>query len=124
MRLSYSYDINTCQISIDGPLGSQEAAISSDEGLAVSCRLPRQNRTREHFTFGAASKRLQLRYWNRELIRRCAFYDDLGEYITSNLAEYSPVPDLTPIPDYPISVDWSLEHNERNLYRFRSERQR
>ena len=31
---------------------------------------------------------------------------------------FKPVPDVLPIEDFPISVDWTLERNRRNLYVF------
>ena len=117
MRLSYTYDINTPakQRIYDSILINN--GVSSDEGsLYLETPLGKLYEGILQFA-GCVQKICNMRYWSREIIRS-AFYDDLGEYITSNLAEYSPVPDLTPIPDYPISVDWSLEHNERNLYVF------
>ena len=39
-------------------------------------------------------------------------------YITSDLAQFDPVAEQYPIPDYPISVDWQLTHNNRNFYVF------
>ena len=49
---------------------------------------------------------------------RSAFYDDLKEYVTSELRQFSPVPDMSPLSDYPINVDWFLEHNNRRFYVF------
>ena len=58
-----------------------------------------------------------MRYWTREIVRS-AFYDDLAQYIINELSTFTPQPDLTPIPDYPISVDWSLVHKNRSFYVF------
>lgn len=66
---------------------------------------------------GCVQKVCNMRYWNRETVRR-AFYDDLEEYITTALNQFSPVPDQAPIHDYPITVDWSLTQNDRSFYVF------
>ena len=66
---------------------------------------------------GCAQKVCNMRYWGREVIRS-AFYDDLKAYITSDLAQFEPIADQYPIPDYPISVDWQLTHNNRDFYVF------
>ena len=44
--------------------------------------------------------------------------ENLGLYITGELTEFHPVADISPILDYPISVDWSLTHQDRNFYVF------
>ena len=58
-----------------------------------------------------------MRYWSRE-ITRSVFYDDLSDYVTAKLPQFSPVPDLFPISDFPNSVDWFLKHNSQNFYLF------
>ena len=66
---------------------------------------------------GCAQKVCNMRYWNREVIRS-TFYDDLGDYIASEMTVFSPMADQFPMSEYPISVDWHLTHNERNFYVF------
>ena len=66
---------------------------------------------------GCVQKVCNMRYWTRE-VPRSSFYDDLGEYITTELAPLSPIADVFPLPDYPVGVDWSLTHNERAFYLF------
>ena len=61
---------------------------------------------------GCVQKVCNMRYWARE-VPRSTFYDDLGKYVTTELAPFSPVADPFPLPDYPVGVDWSLTHNER-----------
>ncbi len=67
---------------------------------------------------GCVQKVCNMRYWSRETVRN-AFYDDLKDYVTTGLTQFGPVANQAPLPDYPvISVDWSLTHNNRNLYLF------
>ena len=66
---------------------------------------------------GCVQKVCNMRYWTRE-VPRSSFYDDLGEYITAELAPLSPIADVFPLPDYPVGVDWFLTHNERAFYLF------
>lgn len=66
---------------------------------------------------GCVQKVCNMRYWARE-VHRSTFYDDLGEYVTAELKPFSPIADLSPLPDYPIGVDWCLTHNERVFYLF------
>ena len=59
-----------------------------------------------------------MRYWARETVRS-AFYDDLSDYITSNLTSYSPVASQTPLPNAGVfRVDWTLTHKRRDFYLF------
>ena len=58
-----------------------------------------------------------MRYWSREIIRS-TFYDDLEDYVTSDLATFSPSANQFPLPDYPIGVDWSLTFKNWNFYLF------
>ena len=67
---------------------------------------------------GCVQKVCNMRYWSRELVRS-EFYDDLKEYISTELTPFSPIADHSPIPDNPIfSVDWSLTHQDRSFYLF------
>ena len=66
---------------------------------------------------GCAQKVCNMRYWSRESIRS-AFYDDLKDCVTTELMRFTPLPEASPLPDYPINVDWTLVHNNRNFYVF------
>ena len=67
---------------------------------------------------GCVQKICNMRYWNVETVRT-AFYDDLEEYVTTQLKQFSPFPNEAPLPDQPIfNVDWSLTLNSRSLYLF------
>ena len=39
-------------------------------------------------------------------------------YIVSELGQFAPARDLTPLQDYPVTVDWSLSYNQRDFYVF------
>ena len=65
---------------------------------------------------GCVQKICNMRYWSREIVRS-AFLEELGENTATELGEFNPVADVQPLPEYDIiSVDWSLTHNNRNLY--------
>ena len=66
---------------------------------------------------GCVQKICNMRFWSREVVRS-AFYDDMGAYVATGLARFSPVADILPLPDYPVSVDWSLSSNGRTFYVF------
>ena len=117
MRLSYTYDINTDarQRIFDSILINN--GISNDDGnLYLDTTSDRLNEAILQFA-GCVHKVCNMRYWGREIVRS-AFYDDLAEYITGDLSMFEPKQDVAPIPDYPVSVDWSLSHQVRNFYVF------
>ena len=117
MRLSYTFDIAkpARQRIFDSILINND--VKNDNGnLYLDAPVARLYESILQFA-GCAQKVCNMRYWSREAIRS-AFYDDLKEYVTRELTQFSPVPETSPLPDYPISVDWSLVHNNRNLYVF------
>ena len=117
MRLSYTYDISTPtrqqifdSILINNGVGNEEG------NLYLDAHLDKLSESIFQFA-GCAQKVCNMRYWNRE-ITRSAFYDDLEKYITSELTAFSPDANQFPLPDYPVSVDWSLTLNSWNFYLF------
>ena len=117
MRLSYVFDVSSPprQRILESILINN--AVSNENGnlyMDVSVDLLYENILQ---FAGCVQKVCTMRYWSREVPRR-AFYDDLKEYITEGLSRFSPVPDCIPINDYPISVDWSLTHQQRDFYLF------
>ena len=118
MRLSYTFDVSTRtredifeSILINNRVGNHEGNLYLDipigqlyEGILQFA--------------GCIQKVCNMRYWGHETVRS-AFYDDLRDYVTTSLAQFSPVANQSPLPDYPvINVDWSLSHNNRSLYLF------
>ncbi len=117
MRLSYTYDISTDtrQRIFDSILINN--GVGNDDGnLFLDAAVNRLNEGILQFA-GCAQKVCNMRYWSRETVRS-EFYENLGQYITGELTEFSPMADISPIIDYPISVDWSLTHQDRNFYVF------
>ena len=118
MRLSYTFDISTParQQIFDSILINNN--VRNDGGnLYIDTPLYLLYENVLQFA-GCAQKVCNMRYWSREVIHS-AFYEDLKDYIVSELTRFSPVPDQTPLPDYAIiSVDWTLTLNRRNFYVF------
>ena len=117
MRLSYAFDASSPvrQRILDSILTDNE--VHNDGGnLYLDASADLLHESILQFA-GCAQKVCTMRYWSRELTRS-AFYDDLADYITAELGRFSPIPDYAPIHDYPISVDWSLTHNNRSFYLF------
>ncbi len=118
MRLSYTFDITTYtrQQIFDSILINNN--VNNDDGnLYLDAPVSLLYESILQFA-GCMQKVCNMRYWSREVVRS-AFYDDLRDYVTSELRRFSPTPDHVPLSDYPIiSVDWSLKHNDRDLYVF------
>ena len=118
MRLSYTFDISTRtrQDIFESILINN--GVKNDEGnLYLDAPVERFYEAVLQFA-GCVQKVCNMRYWGRETVRS-AFYDDLKDYVTTGLTRFAPVPNRVPLPDYPvINVDWSLSHNNRNLYLF------
>ena len=117
MRLSYTYEITTparLQIFENSLINN---SVSNDAGN-LYLDAPVANLYESILQFiGCAQKVCNMRYWSRE-ITRSVFYDDLRDYVTVKLPQFSPVADQFPISDFPNSVDWSLTHDRRNFYVF------
>ena len=118
MRLSYSYDLDTAtrrRIFDDILINNR---VENDGGnLWLDVPVRRLYEGVMQFA-GCVQKVCNMRYWARETVRS-AFYDDLSDYITSNLTPYSPVASQTPMPNAEVfSVDWTLTNNKRDFYLF------
>lgn len=118
MRLSYTFDISTrtredilASILINNRVGNDEGNLYLD--------IPIDQLYTGILQFaGCVQKVCNMRYWGRETVRS-AFYDDLKDYVTTSLTQFSPMANREPLLDYPvISVDWSLTHNSRDLFLF------
>ena len=118
MRLSYSFNVDTPSrrrilesILINNNVENYESNLYLDAHISALYEGVLQ-------FAGCIQKVCNMRYWNRETVRT-AFYDDLGDYVTTGLTRFSPVADRSPLAEYPIiSVDWTLTHNRRDLYVF------
>lgn len=118
MRLSYTYEISTDsrQRIFDSILINN--GVQNDRGnlyLDASSEMLYEGILQ---FAGCVQKVCNMRYWSREIVRS-TFYEDLKKYTTTELQSFTPKPDIYPLPDYDIiGVDWSLTHNNRNLYLF------
>ena len=117
MRLSYTYELNTAtRRRIFNSILINNGVQDDAGNLHLDVPTDRLYESILQFA-GCAQKICNMRYWSRELVRS-AFYDDLGDWIQTDLAEFSPEPETFPLPDYPIGVDWSLKHNDRDFFLF------
>lgn len=118
MRLSYTYEVNsdTRQKIFQSILINND--MKNDQGsLYLDTTLDMLYDNILKFT-GCVQKVCNMRYWSRETIRS-TFYGDLADYIITKLEMFQPKQQEIPLPNYSIiSVDWSLTHNNRNLYLF------
>ena len=118
MRLSYTYDINNsptrqqilASILINSGIGNDGGNLYLDAPRGILYESILQ-------FAGCVQKVCNMRYWGREQVRS-AFYDDLAKCISTELARFDPAANQSPLPDYPISVDWQLTHNDRRFYLF------
>ena len=118
MRLSYSYDLNTdARRRIFDDILINNRVANDDGNLCLDVPVGALYEGIMQFA-GCVQKVCNMRYWARET-DRSAFYDDLSDYITSNLTSYSPVARQSPLPNAGVfSVDWTLTHNRRDFYLF------
>ena len=117
MRLSYTYEVNspTRQQIFDSILIN--SGVANDKGnLYLDAPLGMLYESILQFA-GCVQKVCNMRYWSRELVRS-AFYDDLAEYVSSELSPFVPLADQFPLPEHPISVDWQLTYNGHQFYLF------
>ncbi len=116
MRLSYTLNMTDARQRILDSILINNKVNNIDGNLYLDASLDLLYEYVLQFA-GCVQKVCNMRYWSRETVRS-AFYDDLEDYITTELKEFSPSPDFTPIEGYPVSVDWRLKHNSRDLYVF------
>lgn len=116
MRLSYTLEMTGARQRIFDSILINNRVSSSNGNLYLDAPIGMLYESILQFA-GCVQKVCNMRYWSREAVRS-AFYDDLREYITTELRDFSPNPDLAPLKNYPISVDWALSHNARNFYVF------
>ena len=117
MRLSYTFEVSSTsrQRILESILYNN--GVTSDGGN-LYLETPTDKLYESILQFaGCVQKVCNMRYWSREAVRS-AFYDDLRGHMEQEMGIFKPVPDVLPIEDFPIAVDWTLERNRRNLYVF------
>ena len=116
MRLSYTLNMTDARMRILESILINNRVENSNGNLYLDAPISLLYQSILQFA-GCVQKVCNTRYWSREAVRS-AFYDDLRDYVTTGLSDFYPSPNLSPLNNYPISVDWSLTHNGRNLYVF------
>lgn len=118
MRLSYSYEISSeTRENILNSILTNNGVEVDGGNLYLDAKRNILYESILQFA-GCSQKVCNMRYWSKERTRT-SFYEDLKEYITSELRAYNPEPDEEPISGYDIiSVDWSMTCNNRNFYLF------
>lgn len=117
MRLSYTYEISTpARQRILESILINNGVNNEDGNLYLDSSMDKLYESVMQFA-GCAQKVCNMRYWSREVVRS-AFYEDLGSYVTAEMALFEPAPDHYPLPEYPISVDWSLSYQNISFYVF------
>ena len=96
MHLSYTHELSTNvrQRVFDSILINN--GVSNDSGnLYLDTSLDMLYENILQFT-GCVQKICNMRYWSREIVRS-VFYDDLKEYVTTELTRFSPIANQAPI---------------------------
>lgn len=118
MRLSYTYEVNSRtrerifnSILINNGVRDDSGNLYMDSPVNVLYQNILQ-------FAGCVQKICNMRFWGRETVRSM-FYEDLKKYALDGLGRFAPKPDVAPLIDYPpITVDWALTYNNRNLFLF------
>ena len=117
MRLSYTFDVTTpTHERILSDILANNGVQESDGNLYLDAPIDMIYESVLQFT-GCVLKVCSMDYWGRETVRD-AFYDDLADFISSEMKRFSPMRDHAPLEDDLYSVDWLLRHGGRNLYVF------
>jgi len=118
MKLSYTFDIDTPnkqrlfeKILTENHIGFQGGEIyidSTPEDLGISLLHISQ----------VIAKVSSLQYLKRQVITSL-FYEQLGAFITKDLASFDPKPDYAPLPDRPeLEADWFFSLKDKPLFLF------
>ena len=116
MRLSYTFDVNSpARQRIFDSILLNNGVECHDGDLRLD--VPADRIYEGILQFAACIQKVcSMDYWSREMVRS-AFYDDLGAYVTGEMAAFSPESNVTPLSGSPLfSVDWSLTYSGRSFY--------
>ena len=117
MRLSYNFEIHTpARQSILDSILINSGVQNGQGNLYLDTPLDSLYEGILQFA-GCVQRVSSMSYWSREVVRS-VFYENLADYIVAELGSFAPAPDVSPLPDYPIRVDWRLTHNRRDFYVF------
>ena len=118
MRLSYTYEITPSRKIIFDSILTNNGVQNDNESLYLDTTPEMLYEGIMQFA-GCVQKICSLSYWNRETVRSSFFYKDLEKYAITELQEFNPRQDISPLPDYDIiTVDWSLSYKDEDFYLF------
>ena len=117
MRLSYTYEVNTdTRQRIFNSILINNGVHNDQGNLYLDTPVDKLYESILKFV-GCVQKVYNMRYWGKDNIRS-AFYDDLGEYVTTKLKRFKPCENYFPISEYSVSVDWFLKYENVNFFVF------
>lgn len=118
MRLSYSYEIDTPNKAKIFNQIVDESSINEDSGRLYIEVLPETLTAGIYQFVQAIAKVSNMRHFGREVIKSM-FYENLNDYILSDLARFQPTPKVTPIKDRDdLEVDFAFPIAKKPLYLF------
>ena len=121
-RLSYSYDLNTpSKRKIFNSILINNGIQSDNGNLYLDSSIDKLYEGILQFA-GCVQKVCSMDYWSKEIIYS-AFYDNLKQFIITELQEFNPEPDIKPLEDrqkesFVFKVDWSLTWQKSGFYLF------
>ena len=121
-RLSYNYEINTdSKRKIFNSILFNNGVQNDNGNLYLDSSVDKLYEGILQFA-GCVQKVCSMDYWSREIIHS-AFYDNLKQFIITELTEFHPESDIKPLGEQKkessiFKVDWSLKWNKREFYLF------
>jgi hypothetical protein len=118
MKLSYSFDIDTPNKERLFERILSENRVSFEGGeIYLDCPPEDLGVSLLHLS-QVIAKVSSLQYLKRQVISNL-FYEQLGEFIAKDLANFDPKPQYAPLPDRPeLEADWVFPLAQRPLYLF------
>ena len=126
MRLSYNYEFNTdSKRKTLNSILINNGVENSNGNLFLDTPINKIYESVFQFS-GCIQKVCSMDYWNRETAQS-SFYKDLHNFVSKDLTEFNPKPDLAPLKesvkkpysgDELIKVDWSLQCENHQFYLF------
>lgn len=116
MRLSYTYEINSpSKVSIYNTILINNNVKEDDGVLFIDSRSDLIYQNVMQF-IGCIQKISNMRHFGREVVQSL-FFEDFGYFIETNLINYNPVANFSPLQQKPfLEVDYKLEYNNKNIF--------
>jgi hypothetical protein len=118
MRLSYTYDIDTPNKErILNRILSENQVSALDGNLCMETPPESLYSTIMQFA-QVVGKVSNMQLYKREIVQSL-FYEQLADFIDGNIQQYSPLPNLLPIPERDdLEVDWLFKATRNPVYLF------